>query len=118
MSVNDLKNRDNAICDFYENGCTVTEIQLNMREFGFITNRIGISRVVGEYVLRKNHEKRKSSEPDFKEQQIVITVKTRFVNDIEEVSINYKSDPMKDYEQVGLLTYCLEELKKKQRPLL
>jgi hypothetical protein len=118
MSSNDLQARDNAICDFYENGCTVNEILTNIREFGFQINRIGISKVVGEYVLRKNHDKRKVSKSEYQEKEIVITLRTRFVDSNEEVSINYKTTPMAHHEQVGLLTYCLEEVKKKQSPLL
>lgn len=56
-------------------------------------------------------------EHEYQEKQIIITVRTKFVNGSEEVGINYKSDPMTIHEQVGLLTYCLEEIKKKQSPL-
>ena len=125
MGKTNRQERNNQILQLHEEGFSYREISrivvcCKTMAHKVVKNLKGKGKIseLPKTLLQDNNDYIIASEPDFKEQQIVITVKTRLVNNIEEVSINYKSDPMKDYEQVGLLTYCLEELKKKQRPLL
>jgi hypothetical protein len=125
MEKTNRQERNNQIIQLHKEGFSYRKISTlvgcGKTTVHKVVQNIKVRRKISEYptiLLPDNNDYIIASESDFKEQQIVITVKTRLVNDTEEVSISYKSDPMKDYEQIGLLTYCLEELKKKQRPLL
>jgi hypothetical protein len=44
-----------AVCDFYQNGCNLREIQRNLKELGFKLTPEAIYKMIGEFVLSKNY---------------------------------------------------------------